>query len=253
MLIINQHKFELLLKDYNANFKGWDFSYVESTHRIQEYPLNWSYRSIVMNYLLNANNLLDMGTGGGEFLSSLTPLPMNTYATESYRPNIEIARKRLEPLGVKVIEIDDSGKLPFEDNFFELIINRHEFYDPNEVYRILNTNGHFITQQVGDQNEKEINVWFDSETENNNEWNLEKASKDLLNSNFVILDSKEIMSKTRFYDIGAVLYYLKAIPWQISDFSIEKYYSRIVDLHNEIEQKGLFDSTCHRFIVIAKK
>jgi SAM-dependent methyltransferase len=252
MLIINQRKFELLLKDYYANFKGWDFSYIETTHRIQEYPLNWSYRSIAINYLLNSNILLDMGTGGGEFLSSLAPLPISTFATESYKPNIELAKKRLKPLGVKVIEIDDSGKLPFKDNFFDLIINRHEFYDPDEAYRILNTNGHLITQQVGDQNEIEINIWLDSKMDDS-EWNLEKASKDLLTSNFTILDSKEIITKTRFYDIGAVLFYLKAIPWQIPDFSIEKYYSRIVDLHNKIESTGFFDSTCHRFIIIAKK
>jgi len=33
-----------------------------------------------------------MGTGGGEFLASLAPLPMHTSATEAYPPNVEIAR-----------------------------------------------------------------------------------------------------------------------------------------------------------------
>jgi hypothetical protein len=34
--------------------------------------------------------LLDMGTGGGELLSSLPNLPNNTFATESYKPSIPL-------------------------------------------------------------------------------------------------------------------------------------------------------------------
>ena len=88
----------------------------------------------------NVESLLDMGTGGGEFLSLLQPLPPNTYATEGYAPNVPIAKERLESLGVKVyaiIDDDENANLPFEDNQFDLIINKHESYTPNEIFRIL--------------------------------------------------------------------------------------------------------------------
>lgn len=251
--MINQRKFELFLKDYEADFKGWDFSYIESTHRIQEFPLNWSYRSIVLTYLAQSNNLLDMGTGGGEFLSSLPIIPEFTYATESYLPNIDIAMNRLQPLGINVIETDEDGELPFLDHTFDLIINRHEYYNPKEVCRILKSKGFFITQQVGDQNDFEIENWFDAHHKETGEWNFNKACYDLLSSGFVIERKEEMITKTRFFDLGAVLYYLKAIPWQIEDFSLKKYLPRIIDLHNRIEEVGFFDVSCHRFLLITRK
>lgn len=251
--MIKDKKFTLFLKDYYTDFKGWDFSYIESTRRMQEFPLDWSYRSIVLNYLYNSKNLLDMGTGGGEFLSNLNPLPKNTFATESFKPNIELARKNLQPLGISIIETDNSGKLPLNDNSFDLVINRHEYYDQSEVYRILKKDGYFITQQVGEQNARELNDWFESKKINSTRWNLDKASKDLVKLGFTITENKENITKTRFYDIGAVLYFLKAIPWQIKDFTIEKYYPKIEELHKKIEFDGFFDVSCHRFIIISKK
>jgi len=61
----------------------------------QEFPLSWNYRNEVKFRIYGISSLLDMGTGGGEFLSSLSPLPANTCATEGYEPNIPVARNRL--------------------------------------------------------------------------------------------------------------------------------------------------------------
>ncbi len=33
----------------------------------------------------------------------------------------------------------------------------------------------------------------------------------------------DIGKHRRFFDIVAIVYYLKAIPWQIPDFSVEQY------------------------------
>jgi hypothetical protein len=61
------------------------------------------------------------------------------------------------------------------------------------------------------------------------------------------------LTKTRIYDIGAVLYYLKAIVWEIPDFTIEKYEGKLRELHEVITEAGYFDATCHRFVVVASK
>jgi len=63
--------FDYLVSEASKKFEGWDFSYLESTGRVQEFPLSWNYRNEVTIRLLEASSLLDMGTGGGEFLSSL--------------------------------------------------------------------------------------------------------------------------------------------------------------------------------------
>ena len=63
-------------------------------------PLPWNYYNVVLPYLRVAGTLLDMGTGGGEVLSRFQPLPPVTYATEQYKPNVAVAREKLETLGV---------------------------------------------------------------------------------------------------------------------------------------------------------
>ena len=108
-----------------ASFQGWDFSYIVQFGGDVEEPHPWSYVNTVRHYLGSKEIVLDMGTGGGEFLASLKPLPIQTYATEAYPPNVPIAKTRLNPLGVTVIEVEEGVQenfpLPFENSFFEVI------------------------------------------------------------------------------------------------------------------------------------
>ncbi len=251
-MIKNEALFYTLLKEAEVDFKGWDFSYLNKTNRMSEFPLKWNYMIEVLNHLPQSNALLDMGTGGGEFLSTL-PVPKDTKATEGYKPNVDIAKNRLEPLGIKVYEINNDCHLPFQDDEFDLIINRHESFNAKEVKRILKPNGRFITQQVGGKNDQELNSLFQVKESEYASWSLQKAVDDLLNEGFKCISKKETITKTRFYDIGAIIYYLKAIPWQIPDFSISSYKKQLINIHNLIQDEGYLDVTCHRFFVIVKK
>ncbi|MCR6792885.1 Methyltransferase domain protein [Bacillus paranthracis] len=183
--------FSTLLESANTNFSGWDFSFISETGRMKSEPLSWSYGSTAFQLMQHAESMLDMGTGGGEFLSMLQPFPSTIYATEGYAPNVPIARKKLEPLGVTVVEVINDTVLPFQDGQFDFIINQHESYAASEVKRILSPNGVFI------------------------------------------------------------VYYLKAIPWQIPDFTVERYYEELYRIHEIILQKGYFDVKQHRFIIKA--
>jgi 2-polyprenyl-3-methyl-5-hydroxy-6-metoxy-1,4-benzoquinol methylase len=118
--------FDILIEEADHAFTGWDFSYISSTARVQSEPLPWNYGSILFPYIRSTKSLLDMGTGGGELLSLLQPLPQRTCATEAYKPNVSIAKSKLSPLGVDVFPIKDDRDLPFHENEFEIIINRHE-------------------------------------------------------------------------------------------------------------------------------
>lgn len=246
--------FEFYLKDSERAFSGWDFSYVVDTGRMVDFPLKWSYTSKVLSKLRNANTFLDMGTGGGEFLSLLHPLPPNSYATEGYEPNLPVAKKRLEPLGVTVVKIEEDNILDFENDFFDLIINRHEEYSVKEVKRVLKKDAYFITQQVGGRNCIELNkILGCNEDFGMNEWNLDYAVLELEKEGLEVIEKDEDFPKLRFFDIGAVVFYLKAVPWQISDFSIDKYYDTLKNLHNIIQEKGYIDIKEHRFFILAKK
>jgi len=256
ILMKSNELFDFLVSEAEHPFSGWDFSYINS--RFVDAPLTWSYSSKVLPFIRTSESLLDMGTGGGELLATLAPLPKHTCATEGYEPNVTIAKNKLEPLGVKVFYLkDDKTNLPFKNEEFNLIINRHEFYNPNEVYRILKPDGIFITQQVGDKNNSKLRLILTGSggSQNEVEWNLEYASNKSEAAGFEILESKEDITLTRIFDVGAIAFYLKAIPFDFPDFTVEKYYDKLVEINEYINDNGYLDLDMnnHRFIIKAKK
>lgn len=141
---------EQWLLEENAVFQGWDFSHLDG--RCSNDIVKWDYSEIVRDYLNDGHMLLDMGTGGGEFLLTLNHPYHLTHVTESYPPNVDLCLKKLAPLGINVKQVFDDSHLPFEDDTFDIVINRHESFNMSEVSRILKPNGIFITQQVGGEN-----------------------------------------------------------------------------------------------------
>lgn len=131
------------------------------------------------------------------------------------------------------------------------MINRHESYSVKEVKRILKNQGTFITQQVGGLNDKEVNELLGVPESPYYNWNLEYAVKELINEGFNIQLQKEDLVKTRFYDIGAIVFYLKAIPWQVPDFTVETYFEELKEINFLIQNDGFIDFTCHRFFILA--
>ncbi len=245
--------FDQLLKEAEEQaFEGWDFSYLRG--RWETDSLTWDYRAIVENHLPPANALLDMGTGGGEFLSSLSPLPPRTSATEAYPPNIKAAREQLEPLGVVVKVVEDDEKLPFEDDKFDLVINRHEAYSVTEILRILEPMGVFITQQVGDSDSRELNEGLGiDDGQNLGEWSMHSATQALAEAGFNVLQNAEAMPQTRFFDVGAIVYYAKIIEWQFLGFSIDTHRPQLLKIHEHILEHGAWTMTSHRFLITAQK
>ena len=250
-------QFEVYVKQaVEASFQGWDFSYIAQFGGDVEEPHSWSYANTVRHYLADKDAILDMGTGGGEFLASLQPLPPHTYATEAYLPNVPVARTRLEPLGVTVVAVEEGVQenfpLPFEDAFFELIINRHESYDSREVSRVLQPGGVFITQQVGERNNENLRMTFGS-IEDDFTWNVDACQAHLTDAGLRIVDAKEHIGYSRMYDIRTLVYLMKVLPWEFPGFDPARYETQLLNIYLKILEDGCFDATCHRFFMVAQK
>ncbi|MEU8354801.1 class I SAM-dependent methyltransferase [Nonomuraea sp. NPDC048882] len=224
-------------------FEGWDFS-VFGDRVTCDGTLPWDYERLARDHLARSSALLDLGTGGGEFLSSLTPLPPRTAATEAHPPNLPLARARLEPLGVEVAEDTRS----FPDASFDLIINRHESYDPHELHRLLTPGGTFLTQQVGGRDLEEINTTLAAPPHEDRSWNLDQASTDLN-----VTWSREGTFTTTFHDIGALVLFLRVISWQVPDFDIHTYEPRLRALHESMRHGHPLRATAHRFALLATR
>jgi SAM-dependent methyltransferase len=252
-----------LIKQWEAEenhaFQGWDFSYING--RWDEPNPPWDYISVVKTYLKDTDILLDMGTGGGEILLSLNHPYKNTYATEAYTPNFELCKKVLSPLGITVVQtytdenLNADDKLPFDDDSFDVIINRHESFDLLEVNRTLRRGGYFITQQVGNKNTNEfmqrlndVDFVFDRTRHT-----VERYTTELKDIGFSIVKTDEAEYPVKVYDVGAFVFYAKVIVWEYPGFSVKTHLDKLYDCQKEIEEKGFLDGTGHRFLIVARK
>ena len=243
---------ELVQDGMSLPFSGWDFSVISDRWTFAR--TSWDYGALVRQRLTGIERLLDMDTGGGEFLASLAPLPPVTYATENYPPNIPVARHRLEPLGARVVSDYLDEHLPFEAGFFDLVINRHGSFDSGELYRILRPGGIFFTQQVGGENNIRLNELLQDEVyfEYAN-WTLAECTRWLREAGFRVLLAQEEHPEEVFYDIGAVVFLLRVISWQVADFSVEKYRDKLYAIHELIQREGKLVSYAHRLLIEAIK
>lgn len=231
----------LLEEAERAPFHGWDFSYLAGRWHDPEPP--WNYAALVRAASVGATSLLDLGTGGGELLASLADaLPPDAHATEAYPPNVAIARRRLDPLGVRVAAIDPADlypvpgqdaahRLPYPDARFDLVLARHEAYDPAEVARALRPGGTFVTQQVGGRHFGELNRALGAAPPTLPDWCLATAVRQVEAAGLRVRDAREAVGEGSFADVGAIVYYLTAVPWQIPDFTVARYGAALRRLH----------------------
>lgn len=245
--------FETLVEEaWEAPFSGWDFSWLEG--RQVTPPLSWDYPTLARERLRGIQSVLDMDTGGGELFASLAPFPPLARATESYPPNIPIARARLEPLGVHLDACNTTRRLPYAEGTFDLVLNRHGSYPPAGVLRVLKPGGIFLTQQVGGRNEMRLNALLQDNPEFPYDfWTLAYARKRLEKAGFEILQAREEFPLSEYRDIGAVVYTLRVISWQIEGFTPEKYLDRLRTLDGIIRREGRLVVPEHRFLIEARK
>ena len=244
-----------------APIVGWDFSWLRD--RATEDRPSWAYSRLAASRLAEASAALDVDTGGGETLASLARFPPLMAATESWPPNVAIAGRRLRPLGVHVVQTDNSSVLPFADGSFHMVINRHgtrgrsESADAlawwREVARVIRPGGHLLSQQVGGRTMAELRQVMGAQTTRSRpSWGPAMARAVLERAGFVVTDAREEFLKTVFLDVGAVVYYLRLVIWILPDFTVARYAPALARLHDSIEAHGPFVTHAHRFLIDAR-
>ena len=243
-----------LREEQAAHIHGWDFSHLDGRYE-EENDLPWDYRETIRRYLTPTSRLLDLDTGGGEFLLSLGHPHRLTAATEAYPPNVALCQQVLTPLGIDFREGDPAVSVPFEDATFDMVINRHGEYVPDEIARVLRPGGLFITQQVGADNDREL---VELLLENPPALpfplqRLEIAARRFEQAGFTVLEGQEAHRPIRFWDVGALVWFARVIEWEFPGFSVESCLDRLLQAQALLARNGVIEGTCHRFLLVAKK
>ncbi len=240
-------------EEERAQIRGWDFSHIRGRYD-EEKDLPWDYEKIIRQYLSDDMNILDYDTGGGEFLLSLKHPFHKTAATEGYLPNVELCRETLLPLGIDFKACDNPASIPFETERFDMIINRHGNFDARELHRLLKKGGIFVTEQVGEDNDRDLVEMVLPGTEKPfPHLNVREQKKVFEDAGFCIIRKEEVYRPVRFYDVGAFVWFAHIIEWEFPGFSVDRCFEQLLKMQNMIENMGKIEGTIHRYLIVAKK
>lgn len=250
---------DLVAEAAAAPVDGWDFSWLDG--RATEQRPSWGYQRLIAQRLATASAALDVQTGGGEVLAGVTELagfggfPTTMAATEAWPPNAARATRLLHRLGVVVVSVPECPPLPFGDEAFDLVTSRH----PNEVWwpeiaRVLRPGGGYLAQQIGPASMIELTEFFLGPMPDKGAGyapQLQRAQAE--SAGLQVLDIRTERLRAEFYDVGAVVYFLRKVIWTVPGFTVDGHLDRLRRLHDRIEADGPFVAHSTRVLVQARK
>lgn len=245
---------ELIAEAEAVSVDGWDFSWLAG--RATEQRPSWGYARSMAERMAHASAALDIQTGGGEVLASAPKFPPLTVATESWPPNLARATALLHPLGVAVVADPDEPPLPFADEAFDLVVSRHPVRAWwGEIARVLRPGGTYFSQEVGPASVFELVEYFlgPQPPESRHARDPENARAGAEAAGLHVIDLRAESLRTEFYDIGAVVYFLRKVIWMVPGFTVGQYRPQLAALHDQIQSEGRFTATTTRFLIEAVK
>jgi SAM-dependent methyltransferase len=163
-------------------------------------------------------------------------------------------------LHVSVVEVDSTtrqpsqGHLPFVGEAFDLVMSRHDDYAADEVARVLRGGGRLVTQQVGDRTNLDLHQLLGAPAPDRAPWSADVARVAAEAAGLRVLRAEDAYPITRFHDVGAIAYYLKAVAWEIPDFTVDRYAEPLLALHRQIERTlQPLDVGFHLFLLVAER
>ncbi|MER7015179.1 class I SAM-dependent methyltransferase [Saccharopolyspora sp. NPDC000359] len=244
---------ELVAEGEAAPVEGWDFSWLGG--RATEQRPSWGYQRLLGRRLAQASAALDVQTGGGEVLAGVAGFPPVMVATESWLPNAAKATQLLHPLGAVVVADPDEPPLPFADAAFDLVTSRH----PAtvwwaEIARVLRPGGTYFAQHVGPGTMWELVEHFlGPQPEARRKRDPELEAADARAAGLDVVDVRCERLRAEFFDVGAVIYFLRKVIWTVPGFTVAAHLDRLHALHEQIQRDGVFVAHSTRTLVEARK
>ena len=238
---------------------GWDFSRFAGRLDAEEPPWDFEADCLAAWTATPAASVLDLGTGGGERLASLLArvgaqdagaAAGRVAATEGWEPNLEVARARLAPLGVRVDFHDPErhDRLPHADASLDLVMARHEAFDARDVARVLRPGGVLLTQQVDGLDTPELRDWFGGEPAFP-EVRLDATAASCRDAGLDVELAQEWEGRMRVDGVATLVEFLAVVPWNAPGFDIERSGPVLLDL----AARGPLELTQRRFRLHARR
>ena len=137
------------------------FSHRDPSYYPYDNVVSFVFKNYPRNKPKNKINILEVGCGGGNNMLFLAQEGFNAFGIDGSNRALDIAKKRFSAAGLKATFINgDFTDLPFEDNFFDIVIDRCSIVCVNksdgkkaidQIHRVLLKNGKFFFNPYSDQ------------------------------------------------------------------------------------------------------
>jgi SAM-dependent methyltransferase len=246
---------DLIAEAVTVDVSGWDFSWLDGRATEERPP--WGYQRLMGEKIGQAEVTLDIQTGGGEVLAGVEQRAAKSMvATESWPPNIAVAQRNLQDKGVVVVADADEPPLPFADGTFDLVTSRHPVKAHwHEIARVLASGGTYFSQQVGPGlTGREVREFFlGPQPAGPRAPGADLVRTAVEEAGLEVADLRIARTKMEFFDVGAMVYFLRKVIWFVPDFTVDKYREQLRALHDRIQSDGPFVSWSTRFLIDARK
>jgi SAM-dependent methyltransferase len=247
---------DLISEGDGVPLDGWDFSWFEG-RATEERPV-WGYAGMLAGRLGEAHAVLDLQTGGGEVtaaaLRQCQRPPGTLAATDSWPPNAALASAALAPFGGTVHLIPDDAVLPFASGSFDLVASRHPTLVVwPEIARVLQPGGRYFSQQIGAGSNRELTEFMMGPQPAHAGRSAKVLSDQATGAGLEVTGLREQALRVEFFDVAAVVHFLKKVLWTVPGFSVAGYAGPLARMHEHIQAHGSFVCHARRMLLEARK
>src|SRR5258708_9988306 len=224
---------------------GWDFWRMNPVRE----PVPWDYVAEVKKYLDPDDDVLDIGTGGGERFITFAPYFRSGVGIDIDEEMVKTAQQNANGIANMTFMVLDEKLVRLKQRF-NIIINRHAPFDLDAVKSHLLPGGYFITQQVGEKNMRNIKKVLGKPI------GRPVITKEMVETNELhCVDFREYDVEYVVEDIESLVFWLSALDMLHADLvgnealKSADILNRI--LANNVDERG-FVTNEHRYLSVAQ-
>jgi hypothetical protein len=142
--------------------------------------------------------------------------------------------------------------IPFTDAAFDLVLNRHSAFCAAEVARVLAPGSSFLTQQVHGLSAHDLIAAFDAQPQ----WpdaSPERYVPRLQAAGLEVVNVQEWQGEFGFTAVGALVFYLKAVPWTVPGFSVATHLDHLLKLQARLDAGERLAFENRKYLIEARK
>ncbi len=108
---------------------------------------------------------------------------------------------------------------------------------------MLRSGGTYLSQQIGPGTNRELTEFLMGPQPVNESRSAASARAGATAAGLDVVDLQECALRVEFFDVGAVVHFLRKVSWTVPGFTPEAYEPQLRRLHERIERNGSFVST----------